>query len=142
MDIDIRTVVTGIFLALGCFLLVVASIGVIRFPDFYTRMHAAGKVDTLGQFFILAGLMVYAGLSLVSLKLLVIMGLIFLINPTASHFLAKAAYTKGLKPWEAECPEAEACLLREREREAAAAKEETVAGQPVDEPTERVEVRA
>jgi multicomponent Na+:H+ antiporter subunit G len=62
-------------------------------------MHAAGKTDTLGQTFILVGLIIYAGASLVSIKLLIIMGLIYIINPTASHFLAKAAYVRGVEPW-------------------------------------------
>lgn len=100
MELGIQTILTALFLALGCVLIIISSIGVIIFPDFYTRMHAASKVDTLGQALVLIGLMVYAGLSFVSLKILIIMLLIFLINPTASHFLAKAAYVKGLKHWE------------------------------------------
>lgn len=116
MDIDFRAIIAGLFLAVGCFLFIVASVGVLRFPDFYTRMHAAGKVDTLGQFLILAGLVIYSGFSLVSIKLVMIMGLIFIINPTASHFLAKAAYVKGLRPWEQGCTEAESCLLEESEK--------------------------
>ncbi|MCL5780897.1 MAG: monovalent cation/H(+) antiporter subunit G [Firmicutes bacterium] len=100
MDIDIRTIIAGVFLALGCFLMIVASIGVIRFPDFFSRMHAAGKADTMGQSCILIGLIIMAGFSLVSLKLFIIMLMIYIINPTATHFLARAAYMKGVKPWE------------------------------------------
>ncbi|MDO7787746.1 monovalent cation/H(+) antiporter subunit G [Desulforamulus aquiferis] len=103
MDIDIRIIFTGLFLALGCFLLLVASIGVIRFPDFFSRMHAAGKADTMGQSCILIGLIIYSGFNLVSLKLLIIMAMIYVINPTATHYLAKAAYMKGVKPWEKGC---------------------------------------
>lgn len=99
---DIRTIITGILLALGCFFIVVASIGIVRFPDFYSRMHPAGKSDTLGQFLILLGLIVYEGFSLVSVKLLMIIILIFIVNPTATHALAKAAYLSGVKPWEKE----------------------------------------
>lgn len=115
MDIDIRTIFTGLFLAAGCFLLIVASIGVIRFPDFFSRMHAAGKADTMGQSCILIGLIIYSGFNLVSLKLLIIMGMIYVINPTATHYLAKAAYMKGVRPWERGCkygendPFAESC---------------------------------
>ncbi len=97
---DIRTIITGILLALGCFFIIVASIGIVRFPDFYSRMHPAGKCDTLGQLLVLSGLIVYEGFTLVSIKLLIIIILIFIVNPTATHALAKAAYLSGVKPWE------------------------------------------
>lgn len=97
---DIRTIITGILLALGCFFIVVASIGILRFPDFYSRMHPAGKSDTLGQLLILLGLVVYEGFSFVSIKLLIIIIFIFIVNPTATHSVAKAAYVAGVKPWE------------------------------------------
>jgi multicomponent Na+:H+ antiporter subunit G len=99
---EIRTIITGILLFLGCFIIVVASIGIVRFPDFYSRMHPAGKSDTLGQLLVLSGLMVYEGFSLVSIKLLIIIIFIFIANPTATHALAKAAYAAGLKPWKRE----------------------------------------
>ncbi len=97
--VDIRSVITGILLFIGCFFIVVASIGIIRFPDFYSRMHPAGKSDTLGQLLILSGLIVYEGFSLVSIKLLIIIIFIFIANPTATHSVAKAAYMGGVKPW-------------------------------------------
>jgi multicomponent Na+:H+ antiporter subunit G len=97
---EIRVIITGVFLAIGCFFVVVSSIGIVRFPDFYSRMHPAGKADTLGQAMILIGLMVYEGFSLVSVKLLFIIIFIFIANPTATHALANAAYMAGIKPWE------------------------------------------
>jgi multicomponent Na+:H+ antiporter subunit G len=66
----IRLLFSGLFLAIGCFLLLIASIGVIRFPDFFSRMHAAGKGDTMGQSCIILGLIIYSGFTQVSLKLL------------------------------------------------------------------------
>lgn len=90
--------VTGIFIIIGSFLILVSSIGLIRMPGFYTRIHAAGKTDTLGQILILFGLMLYAGFSLTSLKLLFIIGFVFIANPTATHALAQAAYRMGI-PW-------------------------------------------
>ncbi|MEK6656195.1 MAG: monovalent cation/H(+) antiporter subunit G [Nitrospirota bacterium] len=96
---DIRTIITGVFLTVGCFLIVVAAIGVVRFPDFYSRMHPAGKADSLGQTLMLIGLIIYEGVSLVSIKLLFIIIFIFIANPTATHALAKAAYAAGVKPW-------------------------------------------
>src|SRR3989304_7093055 len=97
---EIRAILAGILIFAGCFLIVVASIGIVRFPDFYSRMHPAGKADPLGQAMILLGLMVYEGFSFVSVKLLIIIVFIFIANPTATHALAKAAYVVGLKPWE------------------------------------------
>ena len=96
---DIRVILTGLFLAIGCFLLLIASIGVIRFPDFFSRMHATGKGDTMGQSCIIIGLIIYSGFNQVSLKLLMIMIMVLIINSTATHYLAKAAYMKGVKPW-------------------------------------------
>lgn len=97
---EIREIITAVFLALGCFLILVGSVGVLRFPDFYSRMHAVGKTDTLGQAFILMGLVAYEGLSMVSVKLLMIVFFMFMANPVTTHALAKAAYVAGHKPWE------------------------------------------
>lgn len=97
---EIRIIITAVFIAIGCFFVVVASIGVVRFPDFYSRVHPAGKADTLGQMMILVGLMVYEGFTLVSVKLLFIILFIFIANPTATHAIANAAYMAGIKPWE------------------------------------------
>lgn len=97
---EIRTIIAGIFLVFGCFFIVVASIGIIRFPDFYSRMHPAGKTDTLGQSMVLIGLMIYEGFSLVSVKLLIIIIFIFIANPTATHAIANAAQVVGLKSWQ------------------------------------------
>ena len=87
-----------ICLAAGGLFCVVGGIGLIRMPDFYTRMHAASVIDTLGAGLILCGLIIQAGLTLISVKLLLIGLLIFFASPTASHALAKAALTRGLQP--------------------------------------------
>lgn len=102
---EIRSVITALFLFVGCFFIITAAIGTVRFPDFYSRIHPAGKSDTLGQAMILIGLMIYEGLSLVSLKLLFIIIFILVVNPTTIHALANAAYIKGLKPWKKGDPE-------------------------------------
>lgn len=90
--------ITGIFVIVGCFLIFVSAVGLIRMPGFYTRIHAAGKTDTLGQILILTGLILYKGFSLVSVKLLFILAFVFIANPTATHALAQAAYRMGV-PW-------------------------------------------
>ncbi len=83
----------------GLFFLVVAAIGMIRFPDVYTRAHALGVTDTLGAFFLLTGLAVYQGLTLNAVKTLVVLVLLFLFNPVISHATLRAALREGLKPW-------------------------------------------
>lgn len=82
----------------GGLLGIIGGIGLHRFPDFYTRMHAAGTTDTLCAAFILLGLAFQAGLSLATFKLFFIFVFIFLTSPTASHSLANAAVLGGLKP--------------------------------------------
>jgi multicomponent Na+:H+ antiporter subunit G len=88
-----------VVLAAGSFFLLVGSIGLIRFPDFYTRCHATGKSDTLGVMLVIFGLVLIEGLTLNSAKLLIILAFVGLTNPTATHALARAAFRFGLKPW-------------------------------------------
>jgi len=91
-------ILSGIFLAGGAFFCLVGGIGLIRMPDFYTRMHAASVTETLGAGLMLVGMMLHAGLTLVTAKLILIGLLIFLASPASSHALAKAALMSGLKP--------------------------------------------
>ena len=89
-----------IIMVAGSLIMLAAAIGVLRFPDFFARLHAAGKGDTLGQGLILLGLMLPAGLSLISFKLALIILFIFIFNPTATHALARGGWVLGMKPWE------------------------------------------
>jgi multicomponent Na+:H+ antiporter subunit G len=86
----------------GVFLGISGAIGVIRFPDFYTRLHAAGVTDTLSAGMILSALMVQAGFSLISVKLLFILLFLWYTSPVASHALARAAMHTGARPEGAE----------------------------------------
>lgn len=85
-------------LLVGSAFAVTGGIGVVRLPDFYTRLHGAGVTDTLGAGLILAGLMLQAGFTLVTVKLILILVFVFFPGPTATHALAKAAMGSGLKP--------------------------------------------
>ena len=87
-----------LLVSLGVFFLVAGAVGLIRFPDFYTRMHAAGKCDTLGSLLVLTGLAVHQGLDLASVKLIIVAVLIFVTSPTATHAIARAA-TRNQVPW-------------------------------------------
>ena len=81
----------GIFCLIG-------GVGLVRMPSFFTRMHAASLIDSLGAFLILAGLGVQAGFTLVTLKLAVMGLLLLFASPTATHALAKAAMARGIDP--------------------------------------------
>lgn len=87
-----------VLLAGGGFFCIVGAIGLLRMPDFYTRMHAASVIETLGAGLLLAGMMLQAGLSLVTVRLLIIGLLLFFASPTASHALGRAALACGLRP--------------------------------------------
>ena len=85
-------------LVAGGLFCVVGGIGLMRMPDFYTRMHAASVTDTLGAGFVLLGLLLQAGLTLVGAKLVIIGLLVFFTSPAATHALAKAALGRGVEP--------------------------------------------
>lgn len=86
-------------LLLGGFLCVSGSVGIFRFPDFFTRMHAASVTDSLGSGLIILGLIFQSDEWLVVSKLVFIILFIFITSPTSSHALAKAALHAGLRPW-------------------------------------------
>ena len=102
-----------VLLTLAGFLFFFATtIGLLRFPDFYSRMHAAGKGDTLSSLLILLALVLYnfhelnlANL-MVAMKILLIVVFIFMASPTATHAITDAGYESGVKPW-TKNPEAE-----------------------------------
>lgn len=87
-----------ILLATGAVLAVIGGAGMLRFPDFYTRMHAASVIDTGGMLLIMAGLALQAGWSLVTAKLVLIVLFLLLTGPTATHALAHAALRSGVAP--------------------------------------------
>ncbi|HPQ96230.1 MAG: monovalent cation/H(+) antiporter subunit G [Thiothrix sp.] len=87
---------TAIFLALGVFLAFTGALGTLRFPDLYTRLHASSITDTLASFMILFGLMLQAGLTLISVKLLLIFLFLWYTSPASSHALIRAAYLNRL----------------------------------------------
>ena len=97
-------VVVTVLLGAGVFFILVGSIGLLRFPDFYTRLHATGKCDTLGGGLVLLGAGIYHFFQypetlLVPAKLAFLIFFIFIANPTATHAIMKAAYKTGVKPW-------------------------------------------
>jgi multicomponent Na+:H+ antiporter subunit G len=93
------SIISWVLLVAGSALVLIAGLGVLRLPDFYTRLHAASLVDTGGVGLICVGLMLQAGSWLIAVKLGLILAFIFFTTPTATHALAKAAWGDGLKPW-------------------------------------------
>lgn len=102
--------VSRVCLLAGTFFALTGAIGIVRLPDFYSRLHPAGKSDSLAQTLILSGLLLqifsnqafaafgYFG----AIKLVFIIVFLLLTTPTATHAIAKAAYVSGLQPWSAE----------------------------------------
>ena len=102
MDI-LMTISSALCLLVGSFLCISGGVGILRFPDFYTRMHAVGVTDTLATAMILIGLMLHKpdGIgpdTIVIVKLIIILLMTLFISPTASHALAKAAMRNDLMP--------------------------------------------
>ena len=96
-----RLEICGMTLAgLGLLFFLGAAVGLFRFPDFYTRMHAAGKGDTLSTVMILLGCICLVSVSLLlALKILLIINFIFIGSPTATHAMMDAGNKAGAAPW-------------------------------------------
>jgi multicomponent Na+:H+ antiporter subunit G len=99
MLITVINVISAVFIISGLFFIVVGTIGLLRLPDFYSRMHATGKCDTLGVGLTITGLIIYNGFNFISVKLFFLVVFIFVANPVATHAIARAAYKVGLQPW-------------------------------------------
>ena len=90
--------VSWICLIAGSALALIGGFGLLRLPDVFARMHGAGMVDTLGLGLILLGLMFQAGFSLITVKLILIIGFVFYTSPTTTHALARACQNGGIEP--------------------------------------------
>ena len=90
-------VFSWVLLLSGSFFCVVGGVGLLRFPDLYARVHAAGITDTAGAGLLLAGLALQSGVSQITLKLALIVVFLYLTSPTATHALLKAAAGRGVR---------------------------------------------
>ncbi len=106
---SVITIISAILVTTGLVFFLGAAAGLLRFPDFYTRMHAAGKGDTLSSMLVLTGFAVYQlndfhsfahdwVILLVILKLLAISAFILLTGPTSTHALMDAGWEDGIEP--------------------------------------------
>jgi multicomponent Na+:H+ antiporter subunit G len=91
-------VLTIVCLGVGAFFVLVGGIGVLRFPDLFSRLHASGVSDMLGAGFVMIGLMFQTGASLSTVKLVLLLAFFVLTSPTAAHVVAKCALRNGPGP--------------------------------------------
>ena len=98
--------ISGLLIALGLIFFLVGSIGMIRLPDFYSRLHAAGIIDTMGLLLTMSGLALLIladftlGNFLCAIKIILIVVFVFLTSPTATHAIVNAGIRAGHKPWQ------------------------------------------
>lgn len=92
------TVLAAALIIAGVAFLAVSVLGVVRFPDFYTRAHAVAKAETLGILLVLAGLALHHGWAPGTPQILLVLVFALFTNPTALHALARAAYRTGVGP--------------------------------------------
>jgi len=96
---------SAILVMVGLIFFTGGSVGIIRFPDFYSRLHPAGKLDTAGQLFTMAGIALYIVQDislhtfLTAAKIVLIVIFIYITSPTATHAIIDAGVRAGLKPW-------------------------------------------
>jgi multicomponent Na+:H+ antiporter subunit G len=94
---NVLVLVSEAIVLVGTIFCLIGGIGILRLPDVYCRMHAAGITDTMGAGLVLLGLTLQAGFTLVSFKLLTVLVFLWLTSPAASHALGKAAYARGVR---------------------------------------------
>lgn len=98
-------IIVGVMVICGLIFFTGGAVGIIRFPDFYSRLHPAGKLDTGGSLFMLGALALFnlhdfsLHAFLISLKIGLIVFFIFLSSPTAIHGIVDAGVRAGLHPW-------------------------------------------
>ena len=90
------------FIVAGLFFMLVGTIGVLRMPDVYTRLHAAGMTDTMGAGFLILGMCLQAGINLVLVRLILVYAFLLFTSPIGTHALARAALKGGHEPYLAE----------------------------------------
>lgn len=101
------SILGAVILSIGLFFMAVTAVGLLRLPDFFTRVHAVSKSETLGIALVLIGLTLHEGTTLVSLKLLLVMIFVGFANPVGAHVLTRAAIRAGLMPWRREANQPE-----------------------------------
>jgi len=89
----------AVLITMGVAFFVVGTVGVLRLPDVYTRLHALTKADNLGLGFVVAGLAVWHGVTAVSAKLLLVWVLTLVASGLGAHLVARSAQLRGIRAW-------------------------------------------
>jgi multicomponent Na+:H+ antiporter subunit G len=98
-------ILVTVLIASGLFFFFAGALGILRFPDFYSRLHPAGKLDTMGQFATMVGMAIYTAQDLslngvlTALKIMLIVVFVFITSPTATHAIVDAGVRAGMLPW-------------------------------------------
>ncbi|MBL4848322.1 MAG: monovalent cation/H(+) antiporter subunit G [Planctomycetes bacterium] len=100
--------ISAVLLALGVFVALTSAVGVLRMPDFFTRIHPAGKNDSLAQLLVLGALLLQATSWQVAVKLLMISAFLLVTTPSSTYAIARAALVDGRQPWTGDPPPEEA----------------------------------
>ena len=111
-----QEIIAGLLVLSGAVFMLIGALGVVRLPDFWTRLHAASVTDSAGMILMFLGMAVWSGFTLITVKLVIIGLFLFLTGPTSTHATANAAFVSGLRPREAEGLEADAELASEGEK--------------------------
>ena len=99
------TLIAAVMVLVGLVFFFGGAVGMIRLPDFYSRLHAAGMLDTMGLLLSMGGMALYLvvdfnlGNFLSALKIILIVAFIFITSPTATHAIVDAGIRAGMKPW-------------------------------------------
>ncbi len=105
-------IIVTLLLICGLLFFTGGAVGIIRFPDFYSRLHPAGKLDTAGLTITMGAIALYTispfsiEALIIALKIILIAVFVFITSPTATHAIIDAGVRAGLKPWRKE-PEAD-----------------------------------
>ncbi|KAB7613833.1 sodium:proton antiporter [Amylibacter sp. SFDW26] len=91
-------ILSWVLILSGSAFVVIGAVGTLRFPDFWSRLHAASVSESAGMILLVAGMCLQSGLTLITVKLIIIGGFIFITGPTSTHAVSNAALTSGEKP--------------------------------------------
>lgn len=100
LDVIIQ-ILSWIFILGGSVFVIIGAFGALRFPDFWSRLHAVSITDSAGVILLIVGMSLQSGATLITVKLLIIGVFLFITGPTATHAVANAALVTGLRPPEA-----------------------------------------
>ncbi len=94
---DIMQLIAWALILMGSVMAIIGALGALRFPDFWSRLHAASVTDSGGVIFLLLGMGIHSGFNLITFKLFLIGAFLFITGPTSSHAVANAALVSGVK---------------------------------------------